>query len=638
MSRIKLIFAGLVLTVIAGIVPEAQAHNCTTLATPCLQLNIAGSSGMWQAVAIGAYNAGAGSTTIGSVGPMMHWTSQGNKVVLNDNRPSPANTDPGGTWIVWDSTLDSNGNPAPKVWIYTKVDSVVGLRCYFANPRCIANAANADLTTTGTSKISTAIWGADTPLPASIVALLDNAVAPFGQVINAAATDIRPEDGAFAECRVNSLLGASAQGGVLSDGLDGLGYGTKAAGVCPANTDANSFKVGSSIVSAVTGVLTTGATAATANVVAFNVTGTDPFGTHPAIPAFTTYPVGVAPIVFVFERDKGQLGSLTNATEGQLQQVFSGTNCDASAFGLPAGGINIFLREPLSGTMNTTEATVFRRPTVYPNAPGVLGLSQEANVGLNNPLNAQAGTCLAGGGKRYHVVGSGEEVSSVANSGAKFGGIDAIGYTFFSYGNVSAVAHSTNYGYLRLNGIDPIFEIYAPTSTYDPGQSTLGAGVLPSTADLPVSCAGAFPCAEGVIWKNGFSFPHVRDGSYRSWSLLRLIAQAGTVGTDVNNLKTLSNKVVVTTTPDYVPAATVAGTTDLGIKLLRSHYQQKDGAGTILGSTLAPVNSLTSTERGGDMGGFIIPTTIGVTTYTTQTKLVQNATSGNADLSPVQRP
>jgi hypothetical protein len=78
----------------------------------------------------------------------------------------------------------------------------------------------------------------------------------------------------------------------------------------------------------------------------------------------------------------------------------------------------------------------------------------------------------------------------------------------------------------------------------------------------------------------------------------------------------------------------VGGTADLGLKLLRSHYEQLDGAGIQLGAAGAATNS---PEKGGDMGGYIIPTTIGVTTYK-QTQLIQNVNSSNSSLGPVVRP
>ena len=129
---------------------------------------------------------------------------------------------------------------------------------------------------------------------------------------------------------------------------------------------------------------------ATANVLAFNIKGDDPIsGT--TIPAYTVLEGSRAP-GFVTERDKGQLTNLTNASPAQLQQVFSGTNCNASAFGLPAAAINIFINEGISGQGNVAEATVFRHPTVYTgsNSGSVLGLSQEANVGADNPLAGQS--------------------------------------------------------------------------------------------------------------------------------------------------------------------------------------------------------------------------------------------------------
>lgn len=615
MSRMKTIVAVLMLAAIAGVVPQAHAQTLT------LKVVIAGSSGMWQALGVGAYN--GGNSIVSGGGSTCHWTSASNAVNLTDTRPTPVNNDGGTLWIVWDNTCGTGANATTNIWVYDKVDSVVGDRCYFAQPHCNVNGSAATFAAAGAGQISGLLWGADTNLPANIQSLFT-----AGQLVNVAATDIRPEDAAFAACRVNSALGASAQGGGSSDGTDGLGYNSNnAAGKCPTFVSGGSQNrlVGNPILSGYPG------SAAQANVLAFNITGHDPFN-NTLIPAFTVTSVGVAPIVFVIERDKGQLTNLTNASEIQLQQVFSGTNCDASAFGLPAGGINIFLREPLSGTMNTTEATVFRRPTVYPGA--VLGLSQELNVGLNNPLKAQAATCVAGAGSRYRGIGSGEVVKGVLNSGngTFTNSVDGIAYTFFSYGNVSSLANQSKYGYITINGVDPIFQTYG--STLDPGQPAV-AGALPAAANLPATCsggAGSFPCAESAIWKNGFSLPNVRNGTYRTWSLLRLVA-TGTPSVNAAALAKAAQAGVVNIVPDYVPALAVSGTTDLGIKLLRSHYQQKDGAGTLLGA--GPVANLP--EKGGDMGGYIIPTLIGVTTYK-QTQLIQNATSDNSNLGPVLRP
>jgi hypothetical protein len=573
MSRTKSIFAVLLLTAVVGIVPMAQA------ATTTVEVTIAGSSAMWQTLALGAFNeAGAGAG---------HWTSASNAVNLTDTRVTPNNVDPGTIWIVWNAK-------ATKIWSFLKVDSVVGDRCYFAQPRCNVNATLSNLSGSGSAQISSVLWGADSALPANVQSLFTT-----GQLVSVAATDIRPEDANFAACRVNSQLGAgSIAPAGKSDGLDGLGYNSNwAPGVCATPGSAASAYVGNQIKSGYPGSTTV------ANVLAFNIAGSDPI-TGTAIPAFTVDEVGASPIVFIDER-AGALATLTNATDVQLQQAFSGTNCNASAFGLAAGGINIFLREPLSGTYNTAEATDFRKPAVYPGA--ILGISQEANVGANNPLAGQSGTCVAGGGARYRGIGTGEEVKSVLNSSSKFpGSLDGIGYTFFSYGNVSSIANSASYGYIQLDGVDPIFASYAGG---DPGEP--GNGTVPGAANLPATCNHAFPCPETDIWSGGVSFPNLRSGQYKSWSVLRIVSN-GTALTAAKALVTKSQAFVVTSVPDYVPFLKVkAGTiTDPGLAIVRSHYQQYDGAGNLLGA--APVNS-GKLEAGGDMGGYIFKSTVKTT-------------------------
>jgi hypothetical protein len=261
--------------------------------------------------------------------------------------------------------------------------------------------------------------------------------------------------------------------------------------------------------------------------------------------------VGAAPIVFITQ-STGALSTVTNATDSQLQQVFSGANCNANAFGAPSANIQAYLREPLSGTMNTTEYTVFR----YVN---VSGISQEAGVAAQNPLSKSCTT----GGSRFRAIGTGEEVSSVQNSGVN-NGTDGIGYTFFSYGNVSSIADSASYGYLTLNGIDGIFHKYG--TTIDPGQPSI-AGALPSAATLPASCAANFPCAENKIWSGNLSFPNLRNGSYRAWSTLRVVSN-GSALANLNLLVTGAQTYVVNTVPDCVPVLKVS-TTDPGLSLLR---------------------------------------------------------------------
>jgi hypothetical protein len=623
MSRVKIIFAVFLLAAIVGVVP--QAHATPTVNTEVL---IAGSSGAWTSMGVGAWN--SGTSLVASGGITCHWTSGSNKVNLVDTRSTTPNVDPGTLWVVWDnnasaSTCAGDGtNAATNVWAYIKVDSVVGARCYFAVPKCELTAPSGNINVAGAGKITSAIWGADASIPSYIQPLFTGTT-----LITVAASDIRPEDAQFAACRANSALGAGTVN--TGDKLDGLGYNSNnTPGTCPvySSSTAQSKGVGNPILSSAS-ILEGGSSVSQANVLAFNISGKDPI-TNTTVPGYSITPIGAYPVVFIISRS-GALADLTNATETQLQTVFSGTDCNASVFGLTSGAINVFIREPNSGTMNTAEATVFRRPTINPSGTGgaaALGLSQETGVGTTNPFSA---TCASGSGKRWRTVGSSEEVAGVQDSQADFGALDGIGYSFFSYENISSIAGSSKYGYIQLNGVDPIFASYAGAG--DPGQP--GNGELPLTPPT-ANCNGVFPCPEYDIWKNQLSLPNLRNGTYRSWAVIRLIA-TGTASTNAKALVTASNKVAVGVTPDYVPFVGVQFGTfkDAGLVLVRSHYQQTDGSGVNIGK--APVNTGGS-EAGGEMGGAIIPTLAGVSD--TQTQLVQDATTNAQGITfgPVIRP
>jgi hypothetical protein len=568
MTRIKTLFAVLLLTVTAGVVPQAHAQ------TP--QVIMSGASSLWESLALGAYK--TGGCVSGGTAPCFHYTNS--SFNLSDTRPTVKGgstaVDNGAAWIVWDSAA------TPNVWAFVKVDSAVGARCYFAQPHCNVNVASFP---NPSNLIPSALWGdgsTDTTPPQSIQSLFTSG----SLLVNTAATDNRSEDDLFATCRSNSVLGGG------SDGLAGLGYGADASGVCPKFGAALADLQGSDILSGYPG------STLTAHVLAFALSGKDPF-TGTAIPVATTVELGAAPVIFITQR-LNALSTVTNATDAELQQVFSGANCNANAFGAPSANIAAYIREPLSGTMNTTEYTVFR----YWNFSGA---SQETGVNATNPLAAQP---CAGGGVRSRAIGSSEEIKSVQNSNAN-NGSDGIGYTYFSYGNVANIANNANYGYLTLDGVDGIFHVYG--TTIDPGQPAT-AGVLPGAANLPASCSGAFPCAEGKIWSGNLSFPNLRNGSYRAWSMLRLVSN----GTALSATKLLAAGVqtyVVTSVPDFVPAVKV-GATDPGLGLLRSHYLQEG---------VAPVNVAATGDKGGDVGGCILTSTGTAATSDTTTSLIQVA-------------
>jgi hypothetical protein len=565
MTRIKSVFAALLFTAIVSLVPQTQAQT--------VQVILAGSSAQWQTLALGAYN--AGKCVSGGTAPCFHYTNS--SFNLTDSRPTvkggTAAVDSGKVWIVWDSATTAN------VWAFVSVDSGVGDRCYFAQPHCSLSVTTFPA---AGNLIGSSLWGdgsSDSTPSAAVQALFTSGTT----LVNAAATDIRYEDALFATCRSNSKLGGG------TDGLAGLGYGANASGVCAKYGDALADLQGSDILSGYP------ASTSTAHVLAFAISGEDPF-TKTAVPTATTVSVGAAPVVFIISRS-GALSGAANATDEELQTLFSGKNCNGNVVGGSGGAISVYLREPLSGTMNTTEYSVFR----YWNLSGA---SQETGVAAQNPLSK---ACTSGG-SRFRAIGTSEEVKSVLNSNANNGN-DGIGYTFFSYGNVSSIANSASYGYLTLDGIDGIFHKYG--TTIDPGQPAT-AGELPAAANLPAACSGAFPCAEDKIWKGNLSFPNLRNGSYRAWSNLRAVSN----GTPLAALKTLvtsSQSFVVSTEPDFVPAVKV-GLTDPGLPLLRSHYTQEG---------VAPINVSANGDRGGDAGGCILTSTGSSTTSDTTTLLVQ---------------
>src|SRR5215472_1450620 len=124
MSRLKSMFAAAVVVAIVALAPMSQGATVTVKAV------IAGSSAMWQSMALAAYNGNGtqGNCITGFTAPCFHYTAGGFQ--LNDTRPvargGSAVVDSGATiWIVWDSHTTTAGS-VPNVIAYAKVDSVVG--------------------------------------------------------------------------------------------------------------------------------------------------------------------------------------------------------------------------------------------------------------------------------------------------------------------------------------------------------------------------------------------------------------------------------------------------------------------------------------------------------------------------------
>src|SRR5215467_11305677 len=161
MSRFKAVFAVMTFAAIVSVVPQADAATN-------VKVMIAGSSALWQTLALGAYN--GGKCVAGGTQPCKHYTAT--NFNLTDTRPltkgGSSATDTGNVWIVWDSSATTN------IWAYIKVDSVIGTRCYFAQPRCNVNISSFPA---AGNLIASVLWGdnsSDGTPPSGVSALFTN--------------------------------------------------------------------------------------------------------------------------------------------------------------------------------------------------------------------------------------------------------------------------------------------------------------------------------------------------------------------------------------------------------------------------------------------------------------------------------
>jgi hypothetical protein len=261
-----------------------------------------------------------------------------------------------------------------------------------------------------------------------------------------------------------------------------------------------------------------------------------------------------------------QSSAACHYTRRPLGNLFSGGDCetDNSAFTwpldpntqgvrvVPPNGtpepITLFLREPLSGTYNTTEFSAIRLYGTPGGSSGTNGsgtyestpyISQESNVVVgqsgSDPLDLQCPNKFGGEngsteGFRMRGIGTGEVLT-----GPNFGTLtsigdgvyyttDSIAYAFFSFGNVSHLAHNANYGYLMIDGVDPLFTAYNGSGG-EPGQPVNYYSLGPTGwGELP-NCGGSGQpgCSTADIWGSVPSYPNLRNGSYPAFSELRMI-------------------------------------------------------------------------------------------------------------------
>jgi hypothetical protein len=604
MTRFKLLFAAVVVAAIVGVTPSAHAQVAClgSVNSPNCFVHFvgAGSSAQFNPAAIGAD--ALALTKVGAGQCVFHWSAK-NAANLVDNRGSVAiPLEPANSWIVWIANQDgascptntgstSIGNTAiTDIWVGESVDSTVGNRAFLAQNTAANGGSGVAVETIPTAAGNLLGSGAKNTWPDNAA---DVSILPGGATnipvavgtdqagikdvhVNAGMTDITPEDAYFATTRAMGTYNANTTG---------LGY-------------KNTTNVGLSI-------LTSEGTGTKATPVKFALTGNDPITAQP-VRSFSVFPIGAAPVIFVYNNagtdtvlnlTTGVTGTgLANVAGSYLAaNLFDGTtNCEVSNPALNgtstngAQGIHLFLREPLSGTMNTTEFNTFR-------TTGNTDDSQEKGVNgaVTNPLSGLA----CGLGDRNRAIGTGEVVGG-ATTGV-IGTPHSLGYIFTGFTNLAKFDAGTagepaaDYNYLTVDGVDPFG--FAP-----------GVYAGEANQEFP-NCGG--PCPASTYW-SGPSYPNLRNGSYKVWSIYRWdvpspdtdpygpTALAQATEDNINNANAVA---------DFVPFHTSDGSD--GLDVYRSHR-------TITGTGITASNGTATTETpngntlgigeaGGDVGGLI---------------------------------
>ena len=588
MRGTKAFCAVAVLIAIVGLAPVANAQ---------VQFVGVGSSAMFNTVSAAAFT-DLCSSVAGS--DCRHWSASGKNSNDNqnwaqavDSRNNAIPPEAGTFFVAW----DNNSSPI-RIWSYLSVDTIVGQRLFFAVPRATQQIDSGALTTAGQNKVPSQILlnrqsgttqsDETTGVPSAVLSAIQTA-------FTAAITDVRPEDAKF---EVNRVLATYAVTGT------GLGYGTASNATCFQPPD-------SWTVTANLGCPIYGTWGGRSVPVQYAITGKDPFSNQAAW-KYKTIEVGAEPIVFLYNASNpnglGALGPDGNVAFKNLNRftavyAFNGSlgraqdldpTLTAALKGLGSNpGINVILREPLSGTMTATEFNVFRTTETLKEIPNAA--SQETGIKLSDAC-ALGSNCPdplflpgPGGSFRYRAIGTGAEISGVSGVGGIKNVADSIGYAFFSFGNVNPLGGASGKGrYVTLDGVDPINQGYG---------SYVSDGVTYAPGQLPLCLA---PC----VAAGGTSLPNVRNGSYGAWSIIRAVTDATGVNlTRTQALVTAAQNEVNNTTADFVPFVctdtTGLCTGEPGLSVFHSHFTPTGVAGT-------PHNGNTSSaESGGDVHGAV---------------------------------
>ncbi|MCU1321301.1 MAG: hypothetical protein JWM43_950 [Acidobacteriaceae bacterium] len=559
-----------------------------------VDFNGIGSSALFLEAGLGASSTATPPSPLTFIGATCLWTSNnnatlGNQVFSTDTHSITA-VDRGNAWVAWTPSSqpasattcsDALVSGSTHIYAYLQTDSVVGDRCLFN-----ANLSSGDQCKitfpTSASPINSATLiyplndptRAEFPLPPTVAAALNLPAVH----VNAAGTDIRPEDAWFATHRANS--GTGTCGNVIgSTQYVSLGY------------DANSTVGTLNKISSSFG----GASASTFNVVDF---------TLPTINGnnYAVTPIGAVPILVVVNGQNASSGfgttAFTNINSNVLAQFLDGSlSLTGQVNGTSSTNpVTTLVREPLSGTYNTMEYNVPNRTTPDPVSGYTFKTSQDVSQAQLpaqqacsggapvNPLNIAS----IGGGLRRRAIGTGQELAEINDAT----NADALGYGFWSVANFApfnptVTPTALHARYLTVDNIEPL-------------TSGTHTGTIPlnNTTDL-----------------QNVTLTHVIDGTYPIWSLIRFVSFGATAPAPVTNLAGVTQNFVtfgsMTSRPDFV--------TVNHLTVVRSHFvpplpapvnpgvadgQPSPAANGHVGFTGA--TNCTAPEQGGDVGGMII--------------------------------
>jgi len=561
----------------AGALVLGSSTSSAQLAQP--QVVGVGSSGVFSSVVIAMVN---GDPITGASMCGTHvWTAGSSIAQGIDARNGSIPPEGGNVAVVWD-----NDTTPTTVCAYLSVDSVVGQRLFLgqaATGNATLNLTAAATSTAGANKVSFVKDTATTGLPSAVYSIVN------GKHFNIAFTDIRPEDGQFAYGRA-----ACSRSGVTD--VSCFGYGPLGG-------------IGTAISSSYSQT--------SAQVVAYSISGTDPF-TGLTIPAFTTINMGAVPVIVFYNTTDTAVGGLgnvlpTNITDSTASALWSGLiGLDDQLVGFSTGTakiLHVVLREPVSGTYNTFEWQMVHTRDHHggdfsqeygfgPTPSGCFIPPSTATyvpptIACANPANVAGSMGSTYGGFRTRAIGTGEMVSAVNSANNP----NSIGYAFWGLGTFGG---KTNIKYMQVDGADPLYPNYATNSGNFPNCT----GFFNTTPAF--GCTGPLPTFDNVV-----------NGGYRVWSIIRAVVYQSytppSSGPSVTQLVQAAQDQAHVNIPDLVPAVYCANSSCSsvvdGLPVFRTHYPvsgKQANNGTTSASTGFCASDQTAPnciEEGGDMAG-----------------------------------